>query len=74
MRFDLQPRLYDLHAYGAQSGTEQIITVAPGQTRFLQVEATPTGGVQFLEIAPRDGRRIVRQGERVPAMQEPPRE
>jgi hypothetical protein len=74
MRFDLQPRLYDLHAYGVQSGTEQIITVAPGQTRFLQVEATPTGGVQFLEISWRDGRRMVSQAQRLPQMQDPPRD
>ena len=74
MRFDLQPRLYDLHAYGPQEGTEQIITVAPGQTRFIQVEATPTGGVQFLEVAPRDGRRMVRQGQRLQQLQDPPRD
>jgi len=74
MLFQLQPRLYDVHAFGVQAGTEQIITVAPGETRFLQIEATPTGGTQILEIASRDGRRIVRQGERVAALQEPPRE
>ena len=74
MRFDLQPRLYDLHAQGVQSGTEQIITVAPGETRFLQVQATPTGGVQFLEISWRDGRRMVRQSQRLAQMQDPPRD
>jgi hypothetical protein len=74
MRFDLQPRLYDLHAYGPQEGTEQIITVAPGQTRFIQVEATSTGGAQFLEVAPGDGRRMVRQGQRLQQMQDPPRD
>src|SRR5689334_6155389 len=38
MLFDLQPRLYDIHAFGAQTGSEQIVTVAPGQTRFFQIE------------------------------------
>ena len=74
MRFDLQPRLYDLHAYGPQGGSEQIITVAPGQTRFFQVEATPTGGAQFLELGPGDGRRMVSQGQRLQQMQDPPRD
>ena len=74
MRFDLQPRLYDLHAHGPQEGSEQIITVAPGETRFFQVEATSTGGAQFLEVGPGDGRRMVRQGQRLQQLQDPPRD
>ena len=35
MRLDLAPKLYDLRAYGPQTNSELIITVAPGQTRFL---------------------------------------
>jgi len=74
MRFDLQPRLYDLHAYGPQSGSELIITVAPGQTRFFQVDITPSGGTSIQEISSRDGRRLVNQGQHLMEMGEPPRE
>jgi hypothetical protein len=74
MRFDLQPRLYDLHAYGVQAGSELIITVAPGQTRFFQIDATATGGTSILEISSRVGRRIVSSGQHVMEMAEPPRE
>src|SRR5262249_53403441 len=74
MRFRPPATLYHLHPHRPQEGTEQIITVAPGQTRFIQVEATPTGGVQFLEVAPRDGRRMVRQGQRLQQLQDPPRD
>jgi len=63
MRFDLQPRLYDLRVFGSQTSTELIITVDPGQTRFLQLELTDSGSAEILEISPRDGRRIVRQGQ-----------
>jgi hypothetical protein len=72
MRFDLEPRLYDLRAFGTQASSELIITVAPGETRFLQVE--PSGpGVEILEIFPRDGRRMVRKGQHTMEMGAPPR-
>src|SRR5215510_5969995 len=74
MRFDLQPRLYDLHAYGTQAGSELIITVMPGQTRFFQIDTTPTGGTSILEISQRDGRRMVNQGQHLMEMAVPPRE
>ncbi len=73
MRFDLQPRLYDLRAFGTQTGSELIITVDPGQTRFMQVEHKEPGSAEILEISPRDGRRLVRQGQHVMEMNEPPR-
>jgi hypothetical protein len=63
MRFDLQPKLYDIRAFGTRASTEQIITVAPGQTRFIQIEAREAG-TEILEISQRDGRRLVRQGQR----------
>ena len=46
-------------AFGSQSSTELIITVAPGQTRFIQIESNGTGA-DLIEVFPRDGRRIVR--------------
>jgi hypothetical protein len=70
MRFDLQPKLYDIRAFGTQASTEQIITVAPGQTRFIQIEAKE-GGAEILEISPRDGRRLVRKGQRTMEMGAP---
>jgi hypothetical protein len=73
MRFDLQPRLYDLRAFGTQTGSELIITVDPGQTRFFQIEHQASGSAEILEISPRDGRRIVRQGQHIMEMNEPPR-
>jgi hypothetical protein len=73
MRFDLQPRLYDLRAFGTQTGSELIITVDPGQTRFFQIEHKASGSAEILEISPRDGRRLVRQGQHVMEMNEPPR-
>ena len=74
MRFDLQPRLYDLRAFGTQSSTELIITVDPGQTRFIQIEHTDPGGAALLELSSRDGRRRVREGQHTMEMNEPPRE
>jgi hypothetical protein len=74
MRFDLQPRLYDLRAFGTQSSTDLIITVDPGQTRFIQIEHTDPGGTALLELSSRDGRRLVREGQRTLEMNEPPRE
>jgi hypothetical protein len=70
MRFDLQPKLYDIRAFGTQASTEQIITVAPGQTRFIQIEAKE-GGTEILEISPRDGRRLVRRGQHTMEMGTP---
>ena len=49
MRLDLSPKLYDLRAYGPQTNSELIITVAPGQTRFLLAQITPNGGAELLE-------------------------
>lgn len=74
MRFDLQPRLYDVRAFGTQSSTELIITVAAGQTRFLQIMHKDPGSTEILELSPRDGRRLVREGQHIMEMNEPPRE
>ena len=65
VRLDLPPRLYDLRAYGPQTNSELIITVAPGQTRFLLAQPTPTGGAELLELSQEQGRRLVRRGERL---------
>ena len=65
VRLDLPPKLYDLRAYGTQSNSELIITVAPGQTRFLLAQPTPTGGAQLLELSQEQGRKLVRRGERL---------
>lgn len=65
MRLDLAPKLYDLRAYGPQSNTELIITVAPGQTRFLLAQITPNGGAELLELSQEQGRKLARQGERL---------
>jgi hypothetical protein len=74
MRFDLQPRLYDLRAFGTQASSELIITVDPGQTRFFQIAPTDSGGTEILEVHPRDGRRLVSKGQHILEMNEPPRE
>ena len=65
MRLDLAPKLYDLRAYGPQANTELIITVAPGQTRFLLAQLTPNGGAELLELSQEQGRKLARQGERL---------
>ena len=65
VRLDLPPRLYDLRAYGTQTNSELIITVAPGQTRFLLAQPTPTGGAELLELSQEQGRKLVRKGERL---------
>ena len=65
VRLDLPPRLYDLRAYGPQTNSELIITVAPGQTRFLLAQPTPTGGAELLELSQEQGRKLVRKGERL---------
>jgi hypothetical protein len=65
MRLDLKPKLYDLRAYGPQSNSELIITVAPGQTRFLLAQPTPNGGAELLELSQEQGRKLARQGERL---------
>jgi hypothetical protein len=65
MRLDLSPKLYDLRAYGPQRNKELIITVAPGQTRFLLAQLTPDGGAELLELSQEQGRKLARQGERL---------
>ena len=65
VRLDLPPKLYDLRAYGTQTNSELIITVAPGQTRFLLAQPTPTGGAELLELSQEQGRKLVRKGERM---------
>jgi hypothetical protein len=65
MRLDLAPKLYDLRAYGPQTNSELIITVAPGQTRFLLAQLTPNGGAELLELSQEQGRKLARQGTRL---------
>jgi len=63
MLFDLPPSLYDLRAVGMQESNELIITVAPGETRFLLVQPTTPDNAQLLEMSQTEGRRLVRQGQ-----------
>ena len=65
IRLDLAPKLYDLRAYGPQRNKELIITVAPGQTRFLLAQLTPDGGAELLELSQEQGRQLARRGERL---------
>ena len=65
IRLDLAPKLYDLRAYGPQANSELIITVAPGQTRFLLAQFTPNGGAELLELSQEQGRKLARKGERL---------
>ena len=63
MLFDLPPSLYDLRAVGTQESNELIITVAPGETRFLLIQPTPDGNAELLELSSAQGRRLVRKGQ-----------
>ncbi|CAN5922317.1 hypothetical protein BH11PSE3_BH11PSE3_30820 [soil metagenome] len=65
MRLDLDPRLYDLRAYGTAANSELIITVAPGQTRFLLARTAGADSAELLELSPEQGRQLVRQAELV---------
>ena len=47
---------------GPQTNSELIITVAPGQTRFLLAQLTPSGGAELLELSQEQGRKLARQG------------
>ncbi len=71
MRFDVWPRLYDIRAFGEQASSEQIITVAPGETRFILVQPAGTG-TEILQISKLDGRRLVRRGQHTMEMGAPP--
>jgi hypothetical protein len=67
VRLNLDPKLYDLRAYGIQRNQELIITVAPGQTRFLL--AQPAGenqqSAELLELSQEEGRKLVRKAQQV---------
>jgi hypothetical protein len=67
MRLNLDPKLYDLRAYGIEANSELIVTVAPGQTRFLL--AQPAGENQnnaaLLELSQEQGRKLVRKAQQV---------
>lgn len=65
VRLDLDPKLYDLRAYGPSKNKELVVTVAPGQTRFLLAQLTPDGGAQLLELSQEEGRRLARRGQRL---------
>jgi hypothetical protein len=68
MRLDLQPRLYDMRAFGTQANSELIITVDPGQTRFFEAVTVDPGSARLMEISPYDGRRLVNQGQQAPIL------
>ena len=63
MRLNLSPQLYDLRAYGTQTNNELIITVAPGQSRFLLAQPAPKDSAELLELSMEQGRRLVRNSE-----------
>jgi hypothetical protein len=65
MRLDLPPNLYDLRAFGDGESTELIITLIPGETRFLLAEPKGTNDAQLTWLSQEDGRRLVRQGTQV---------
>ena len=65
VRLDLDPQLYDLRAFGPSKNKELVVTVAPGQTRFLLAQLTPDGGAELLELSQEQGRRLARRGQRL---------
>jgi hypothetical protein len=65
MRLDLPPNPYDLRAYGSEENTELIITVIPGETRFLLAQPKGNNDAQLLWLSQEDGRRLVRKGTQV---------
>ena len=65
MRLDLPPDPYDLRAYGSEENTELIITLVPGETRFLRAEPKGPNDAQLTWLSQVDGRRLVRQGTQV---------
>jgi hypothetical protein len=63
MRLNLPPKLYDLRVYGTQANNEIIITVAPGQTRFMLAQPAPRDSAELLELSQEQGRRLVRNSQ-----------
>ncbi len=65
MRLDLPPNPYDLRAFGSSESTELVITVVPGETRFLLAQPKGTDDAELLWLSQEDGRRLVRAGTQV---------
>ena len=65
MRLDLPPDPYDLRAYGSEENSELIITVVPGETRFLLAQPKGNNDAQLTWLSQEDGRRLVRAGQQV---------
>lgn len=65
LRLDLPPDPYDLRAYGDGESTELIITVIPGETRFLLAQPKGTNDAELTWLSQEDGRRLVQQGTQV---------
>ena len=65
MRLDLPPNPYDLRAFGSDESSELIITVVPGETRFLLVQPKGANDAQLTWLSQEDGRRLVRAGTQV---------
>lgn len=65
MRLDLPPDPYDLRAYGSQENTELIVTLVPGETRFLLAEPKGNNDAQLTWLSQEDGRRLVKAGTQV---------
>lgn len=63
MRFDVLPDLYNIRVHGRQASSDLIVTVMPGESRFLLLEPTPEGSARLKEIRQADGRRLVRAGQ-----------
>ena len=64
----MRPGFHDFRAAGTTESNELIVTTAPGETRFLLVQQTTPGNAQLLEIAPAEGRPLVRQGQHMQEM------
>ena len=62
MRLNLPPKLYDFRVYGSEANNELIITVAPGQTRFMLAQPTQNSA-ELLELSQEQGRRLVRKAQ-----------
>lgn len=65
MRLDLPPDPYDLRAYGSEASTELIVTLVPGETRFLLAQPKGNNDAQLTWLSQDDGRELVRRGTQV---------
>jgi len=65
MRLDLPPDPYDLRAFGSSESTQLIVTVVPGETRFLLAQPKGTTDAELTWLSQEEGRELVRKGTQV---------